>query len=182
MYRNRTEDEIRDIYFARLIEGQWSSGQPVSSDNWEISGCPVNGPAIAARGEKLAVAWYTAAQDQPTVKLAFSREEGNGFQPAIVIDSANPLGAADVLLLDNGDAVVSWLAETADGKVQLQIQRVSPSGEKGTNHLVAVTSMGRMTGFPQMVAAGKKIVLAWTDRVEKKKVVKSAWVPLESIQ
>jgi hypothetical protein len=39
-----------------------------------------------------------------------------------------------------------------------------------------------MTGFPQMVVAGKKIVLAWTDRVEKKKVVKSAWVPLESIQ
>jgi hypothetical protein len=87
-----------------------------------------------------------------------------------------------VLLLDNGDAVVSWLAETADGKAQLRIQRVSPSGVKGTDHLVAVTSMGRMTGFPQMVAAGEKIVLAWTDRVEKKKVVKSAWVPLESIQ
>ena len=182
VYRNRTEDEIRDIYFARLIDGQWSPGQPVSNDNWEISGCPVNGPVIAARGEKLAVAWYTGAQDQPTVKLAFSREQGNEFQPAIVIDSANPLGAADVLLLDNGDAVVSWLGETADGKAQLRIQRVSPSGVKGTDHPVAVTSVGRMTGFPQMVDAGDKIVLAWTDMVENKKVVKSAWVSLESIQ
>jgi hypothetical protein len=182
VYRNRTKDEIRDIYFTRLLDGHWSPGRPVTSDNWEISGCPVNGPAIAIRGERLVVAWYTGAQDQPIVKLAFSREQGDGFQAAIEIDSVNPLGAVDVLLLENGDAVISWLGETADGQAQLRLQRVSPSGERGTEHKIAATSLGRMTGFPQMLVAGEKIVLAWTDRVDEKKVVNSAWVPLGSIK
>ena len=158
VYRNRTEDEIRDIYFSRLLDGQWSTGQPVSSDNWKISGCPVNGPAIAAQQERLVVAWYTGAQSQSTVKLAFSNDQGDGFHPALTIDSSNPLGAVDVLLLENGDAVISWLGETADGHAQIRLQRVSPSGDRGIEHKIAATSIGKMTGFPQMVVAGQKVV------------------------
>jgi hypothetical protein len=44
----------------------------VHSDNWKIDACPVNGPAIAATGRRVAVAWFTAANDTARVKLAFS--------------------------------------------------------------------------------------------------------------
>jgi len=81
----------------------------------------------------------------------------------------------------DGDSVVSWLGETAEGKAVFRLQWVSPSGIKGRQHQVAVASAGRMTGFPQMVSAGGKIVLAWTDRYNQKTVIKSAWIPLSSI-
>ncbi|MBT8054149.1 MAG: glycoside hydrolase [Gammaproteobacteria bacterium] len=181
VYRNRTEEEIRDIYYARLINGQWTPGRPVSDDHWNISGCPVNGPAIAARGNNLVVAWYTGANEEPAVQVAFSNEFSSGFGPAIKVDVANPLGGVDVLLLDNGDSVVSWLGETAEGKAVFQLQRISPSGIKGQQHQIAVTSAGRMTGFPQMVSAAGKIILAWTDRYDQKTIIKSAWIPLSSM-
>ena len=37
----------------------------LAADGWEINGCPVNGPAVAADGAKVAVAWFTAAGDRP---------------------------------------------------------------------------------------------------------------------
>src|SRR5688500_16481070 len=55
-YRDRSEKEIRDIYVSRFENGKWSAGVPVHADNWEINGCPVNGPAIAASGQAVAVA------------------------------------------------------------------------------------------------------------------------------
>jgi hypothetical protein len=181
VYRNRTGEEIRDIYYARLLNGRWDTGRPVSDDQWNISGCPVNGPAIAARGNDLVVAWYTGANEESAVKVAFSSDYSEGFEPAIKMDVADPLGGVDVLLLDNGDSVVSWLGETAEGKAVFRLQRVSHNGIKGQQHQIAVTSAGRMTGFPQMVSTGEKIVLAWTDRSDQKTVIKSVWIPLSSI-
>jgi hypothetical protein len=34
---------------------------PVAEDGWEMPACPVNGPALAAHGERLGAAWFTAA-------------------------------------------------------------------------------------------------------------------------
>jgi hypothetical protein len=49
-FRNRTEDEIRDIYVSRLDNGKWTEPKPVHADNWKIAACPVNGPMLSARG------------------------------------------------------------------------------------------------------------------------------------
>ena len=49
-YRNRSDDEIRDNYVARFVNGKWTAPQPVFNDNWKIAACPVNGPALSARG------------------------------------------------------------------------------------------------------------------------------------
>jgi hypothetical protein len=70
IYRDRTEDEVRDIYVSRQLDGEWQAGTPVSNDGWIISGCAVNGPALAAEGKLVVAAWFTAADDSPSVKAA----------------------------------------------------------------------------------------------------------------
>jgi hypothetical protein len=72
VYRDRSAEEIRDIYAVRREGGAWSAPRPVHADGWRIEGCPVNGPAIAAEGREVAVAWFTGAQDTARVRLAFS--------------------------------------------------------------------------------------------------------------
>src|SRR5688572_16353324 len=47
-YRNRSDEEIRDNYVARLVNGKWTTPQAVFADNWKIAACPVNGPALSA--------------------------------------------------------------------------------------------------------------------------------------
>jgi hypothetical protein len=45
VYRNRTTDEIRDVFVTRFVDGAWLAGVALANDNWHIAGCPVNGPA-----------------------------------------------------------------------------------------------------------------------------------------
>ena len=79
IYRNRTVDEVRDIYVSRHRDGQWQAGTPIANDGWVISGCPVNGPSIAAAEKRVVVGWFTAANNKPTVKVALSTNAGKSF-------------------------------------------------------------------------------------------------------
>ena len=60
VYRDRSEaeKEIRDISIVRLKGKKWSAPRPVFQDGWRLNGCPVNGPAVAAAGRRVAVAWF----------------------------------------------------------------------------------------------------------------------------
>ena len=49
-FRNRTDDEIRDIYVTRYEMGRWTAGKAVHDDGWQIHACPINGPAVSAHG------------------------------------------------------------------------------------------------------------------------------------
>ena len=42
VYRDRTHDEIRDIFVTRFEDGSWQPGERLHADNWEIPGCPVH--------------------------------------------------------------------------------------------------------------------------------------------
>lgn len=161
-YRDRTTEEARDIVVRRMADGQWQAALRLSPDNWIIEGCPINGPAVAAAGDSVAVAWFSAADNAPYVRLARSEDAGRTFAAAVEIDAAGSFGYVDVAVLDSGDAVVSWLRSEADG-LALAIRRVSPAGMVREIQTVAVIDMGRPADFPQMVYTGQRLVFAWTD-------------------
>jgi hypothetical protein len=62
VYRDRSQEEVRDMSVVRFAGGHWSAPRPLAHDGWQIDGCPVNGPAITASGGAVAVAWFTAPQ------------------------------------------------------------------------------------------------------------------------
>ena len=66
-------------------------------DGWQIEGCPVNGPAIDTDGGRAVVAWFTAANNTPKVKVAFSGDDGVTFGKAFEIDKGTPSGRVDVI-------------------------------------------------------------------------------------
>jgi hypothetical protein len=78
-FRNRTSDEIRDIYVSRLVGGKWTEPRAVHNDNWRIAACPVNGPALSAKGRDVAIAWFTAVGEEGHVYAAFSSNAGETF-------------------------------------------------------------------------------------------------------
>lgn len=160
-YRDRSPEEIRDISVVRYRPGGWTPPRTVHADGWEIPGCPVNGPAVAAQGPNVAIAWYTAAGDSPVVRIAFSKDSGETFGEPVRVDDGNPVGRVDVLLLEEGSALVSWIEHTAQGG-EIRVRRVGPSGSAGPSLTVATSSAGRASGFPRMVRERQRIVFAWT--------------------
>lgn len=162
-YRDRSADETRDIAIATAATAD-APRRTVHDDRWTIAGCPVNGPAIAARGDAVAVAWFTTVDGTASVRVAFSRDGGATFTPPIEIDHATdraPLGRVGVVLVADDEAIVSWMAargETAD----ILARRVSPAGAK-PERVLAQTTAGRTSGFPRLARVGDQLALAWTD-------------------
>ena len=162
VYRDRTETEIRDISVVRLRNGKWTEPQSVFNDNWEINGCPVNGPAIDIKGDVTAVAWYTQANGVPKIKVAFSKNDGESFDHAVVISDSNPAGRVDLIVLEDGDALISWL-ETASGEATVKACRVNDDGALSKSFIVAQSSESRSSGFPKMVMKNDTVYFAWTE-------------------
>ena len=121
-YRDRTDEETRDISVARLTVDGWQTPVTVHNDGWELAGYPVNGPAIAADGHDAAVAWFTGANDLAAVNVAFSDDAGRSFGAPVRVDLGNPMGRVDVELLEDGTALVSWV-EWTDGNEALMLCR-----------------------------------------------------------
>jgi hypothetical protein len=169
VYRDRSEQEIRDISVVRFADGRWSEPRTLARDGWQIDGCPVNGPAIAAGGPLVAVAWFTAPGDASRVKLAFSSDSARTFGEPIVVDDGRPLGRVDVVVLSGDAALVSWLEQAQDG-AELRVRRVSASGARSEVTTVARSSTARSSGFPRMVRSGAEVVVAWRDAAEPPRV------------
>lgn len=181
VYRDRSPAEVRDIYVTRMVDGAWTPGQPVHADGWVMPACPVNGPQAAADGDRVAVAWYTGADSTAQVKVAFSSDAGATFGAPARVDGGNPEGRVDVVLLDDGGALVSWIERTGEKDAQVRVRRVGADGRMGEPRTVTGSSSARSSGFPRMIPAGENLVLAWTAPGEPS-TVRAARMPLSAFR
>ncbi len=173
VYRDRSEQEIRDISIVRFVNGQWTLPKPIFSDNWTIDGCPVNGPRIDAIGNQLAVAWFSSPDKKAQVNVVFSEDGGATFKAPIRIDEGKGIGRVDIVMLDEKSAMVTWMEGSA-----IKATKVYNDGKKEPSMIIASSSESRSSGFPQMTKSGDNLFFAWTD--DKEKTIKAASFPLKS--
>ena len=164
VYRDRSPTETRDIAVVRLTAAGWSEPRPLHADGWHMPACPVNGPAIDARGHEVVVAWFTAP-DRPRVRLAFSSDAGRIVRVPIEVAAGRVAGRVDVVLLEDGRAVVSWL-DGIGGRCRDPGAAVHARGRAGPPVTVARSSAARSSGFPQMTRTGNHLLFAWTEAGE----------------
>lgn len=164
-YRDRTEDEIRDINISRFMNGKWEDPVSVHNDGWEIAACPVNGPAITAQGQKIAVAWYTGANDVSRVKLAFSNDEGESFKKPVLLDNGNPLGRVDVEFISEEEVLVSWMERNMEdrSKAFFVAKKITINGEIQKEFRFSLMESSRKSGFPQISSYKNSVIAAWAD-------------------
>jgi hypothetical protein len=161
-FRDRSPREIRDISVTRLEQGKWTQARPLHVDGWQLDACPVNGPALSARGRLVAAAWFAATADEGHAYAAFSTDAGRTWGEPVRVDDAVSLGHVDVELLDDGSAVASWV-EFANKRAQLRIRRVKSSGERSIPIVIAGTGEGYVSGYPRLARHGGEIVVAWSE-------------------
>jgi hypothetical protein len=161
-YRDRTPAEIRDIVVRRRVGGAWQEPVQAGADGWHIEGCPVNGPAIAAAGEHVAVAWFTAAGGTPRVRFARSTDGAATFAPALDLDGAGSFGQVGLVLGPDGAAHVTWWRAAAGGGTELVLRTVTASGVAGEPRVLAHSTAVQPVDVPQVVAVGDDLLVAWT--------------------
>ena len=161
-YRDRTDAEIRNIAVVRHDGTRWSAPTRVHDDGWKINGCPVNGPALDANGNRVVAAWFTGADAAPRVQVAFSEDGGQTFGSPVTVQTGAPQGYVDVALLADGSAAVSWKDNTADGAA-LRARRMQTHGSAGPVQTIAAPLPAGRSGMPRMVRRGSTLLFAWTE-------------------
>ncbi|MEE9361747.1 MAG: hypothetical protein V3U92_04040 [Cellulophaga sp.] len=178
IYRDRSDEEVRDMSIVRLVDGKWTTPTPIYNDKWKIEGCPVNGPKVAGIENNIAVAWFTVVESKPVVKVLFSKDGGANFEVPTTIDDKTALGRVDIVMLNNDTALISWMA-TSEKKAEVKAVKVTASGEIGIPVVITTLSASRKTGFPQMELVKDKVLFAWTSVEDKESVVKTVFVALD---
>ncbi len=159
-YRNRSADEVRDIYVSRFVGGHWAPPTDVHKDGWKLDACPINGPAIGAHNNDLAVAWFMAKNDRGQAFVAFSHDAGRSFDSPVRVDDAGSLGRLGVAMLDDGSAAVTWI-ESAKPRSQLRLRIVKPNGERSVPTTITDTAGGER--YPRIAPLGNELLLSWTE-------------------
>lgn len=159
-FRNLDETNLRNVHTSRFENGAWTPSQPVHDDGWRLDACPINGPAVSARGSAAVVAWYSAKDDMGKAYAAFSSDAGRTWGAPIRLDEAASLGHVDVELLDDGSAVATWM-EFASERADLRVRRIEPSGTQSA--AIKVSGDGRPAGTPRVARKGDELVFAWVE-------------------
>jgi EamA-like transporter family protein len=172
-WRDRGEQEVRDI--------AWSVGDPkdpasftspriVHDDGWEIPGCPVNGPALAAAsGRPVAVGWFTMAPTGARVLVAFAQPDLGGFGAPVRVDGGRPGGEGGgqaggrVEVVWVGDQLlVFWFEQNSLG-ARWRVRCVTPAGKLGPALTVGEVSGDRGDGFLRAVPWKSGALAAFRD-------------------
>lgn len=159
-YRDRTPREVRDISVLRLEPD--GSVDPVfeSGDGWVMPGCPVNGPAVAARGERALLAWYTESRE-PRVLVATSEDGGRTWSGRAALPILHPLGRVDAGFAAGGTPFVTYLERTPQG-ASWTAARLGAAGEVLEILEMAPAAPGRSSGFGRLGALGDGLLFAAT--------------------
>jgi hypothetical protein len=159
-YRAHTAEDIRDISVIRFENNRWSLPKNVHADNWKIDACPTNAAAVAAKGDRVGLAWYTAAQDAPKVQVIFSADSGTTFTKPVVVSTGHAYGYTALALDDDGSAIVSWLEQGKDNAARVLAREITAAGVAGP--VVQLAEGGRMAlGYPKILHTTGGTFIAW---------------------
>lgn len=82
-WRHVYEGDERKIVVASSLDGgsTWSAPKPVSVQGWIINGCAHVGPTMQYVDGKLMVVWFTGTDGKNSLKMTYSLDKGNTFEP-----------------------------------------------------------------------------------------------------
>jgi hypothetical protein len=159
VYRDRSDQEIRDIAFARHDTSGWHVDGLVHADNWKIRACPVNGPGLAMQGDTTLVAWATMpTSSDMAVKVTRLGHDG---VPVRIEQGPGVLGRVDIGAFDRG-FLLSWLGGGQGNDSTLRLASLDPQLRERARIDVATMPAGRGVGVPRLASLNDVAVLVWT--------------------
>ena len=182
-YRAKNTAGALDLAVVTRENAQWTKPRLLHADGWRPAKETRSGPMVAALKRDVAVAWYTEADSNPRVRVAFSKDAGRSFGKPVEVDAGGSgytlRDSVDVALDDDGTAFVLWMAVTGTEDLALNLARVSADGRRGKPFVVRKIHPTRMGGMPQIARAGPRLAAAWMEGVLRR--VRAVAIPIQAV-
>jgi hypothetical protein len=167
-WRHVFPGSMRDIAFAKSIDGgrQFGALVRVSQDNWQLNGCPEDGPSLAVDSfGTIHIVWATVVNEGEPYKALFyaTSRDGKVFSPRVRIPTARDTtpGHPQLALTSNGGAVIVF-DEVTTGARRVSLARVLRTGEPETPVVLSADDAASYPVIVQTVPRG--LLVAWTSR------------------
>ena len=183
-WRHIFPGSMRDIAFAKSSEGgrRFDPFVRVSNDNWQLNGCPEDGPTIAIDDTGLIhIAWSTVVADGEPHKALFyaTSRDGRTFSERAqvpVAAGATP-GHPQLTPVPEGGAAIVW-DDVLKGVRRVSFTRVSRTG---VFQPPQVLSGDAGASHPVIVMSQRHLLVAWTSRSAAKSDPTPATITLRRI-
>lgn len=159
VYRDRDAAEIRDIHYATWSNHRWSRPALVHPDRWHMPACPVNGPALAARGGRRAVVWPSMQGERLTVAVQYL---GVAASRRVLEAGSEVLGRPDLAPWGDGFLAL-WLGAGAPRFTRLKLAVLDPNLQPVQTLCLAELPPGRGTGMPRLAALDDRALAVWSE-------------------
>ena len=177
-FRNIIEGNIRDMFYLTSTDNglNFSDGQRISNDNWEIDGCPHTGPSLAGNKNKTAVVWFSAGEGNKGIFFTQKFHSDEKFNPRKEISEE---GTHPQMLAVKEQFYVVYdeyysLEETTYQHIKLQL--VNPLG---MGEIISLTKEKTMNSHPIISKIdATKIMVAWTNLDGNKKKIQTKIIKL----
>jgi hypothetical protein len=144
----------RDIAVARSADGgKTFQSSIVSSDRWELNGCPIAGASMTIddRG-RLHVVWFTQKGELPRLYIATSGDRGRSFTSPVVFDPGQKLAKHAHAVGVNDRILISW--DDVNGTSMVKWGLYNP-----TNQSMKILGIQAGASYPIIAAGGSQIGL-----------------------
>jgi hypothetical protein len=122
-------------------------------------------------------AWYTAADGNPTLNPAFSKDGAKSFLPPAQIDkslgTSKLVGRPALLPLSNHGVLLAWIRQ-GEGSAELLAARSDINRQRAKPSMVAQGN-ARSLGYPRVQTIANKSILSWGGAGDEK-IVRTAFV------
>ena len=166
-WRHIFPGSMRDIAFAKSADGgrRFDPLVRVSHDNWELNGCPEDGPTLAVdQVGVIHIAWATVVNDGEPQKALFyaTSRDGRTFSPRarLPVGGAATPGHPQLTLTPDGGAAIAW-DEVVAGARRISFARISRTGVFGPPQIL---SGDESASHPVIVRAEGNVLVAWASR------------------
>jgi hypothetical protein len=166
-WRHVYDGNIRDIAFASSRDGGKTFTAPirVSEDQWQLNGCPDDGPAMAIdASDRVHVVWPTifTERGEPTLALYYSMSaDGKRFSPRMRLPTEGVAHHPQAAVANDGSLVVVW-DETIDRSRRI-VMALGSAGDGGAVRFERLTvEQGESGVYPAVVPVGAGALVAWT--------------------
>jgi hypothetical protein len=156
-YRDRTPAELRDISLVEFADGSWSRPRTLHADGWTIAACPVNGPALAADGSRVAALWPSMASGE--MRVAFAAGGPDFGAPRTLAEGPAELGRLDLAAWADG----RWLASRVAAPQRVPALRLSLLDADGAS-VAEYPIADKVGGYPRIATIAERGLLVWAEQ------------------
>jgi hypothetical protein len=178
-WRHVYPGNMRDIAFSASRDGGQTFSAPVriSEDQWQIDGCPDDGPSMGVDASgRIHVVWPTLVQESGRpVKALFHAVsvDGRTFHPRTRIPTQGQANHPQLATTADGRLVVVW-DESGSGTRHLAVASATIDRAGSVTFARDETWSSRQATYPYVVRAGARLLMAWTEGAGSGSVVRVA--------